>query len=550
MLNRIMRRYILVILTICLIFALAEDAELPVSERLSDLGYLFDEQGEVPEYAIKNFQRANALPVTGMLDENTLDIMFSDKALSIDEYISQSTLYSATDLYYTDIGGEVVRLKKRLNLLGYYETDFDEIYDLPTAEAVARFQMANGLNINGDAWGATAKRLYSPFVVEFADYPREFDLSLGDSGYAVKQMQDMLLSLGYYGGELTGLYGKETFEAVRAFQRANGYDADGVWHIAYSVLAHNSLVKSAEEANSAAAYVVLTNGYTGYEVVSMENALYSLGYFSGKADEVFDDKTEFALKLFQEANQLEADGRYGSDTRAVLLGNGEKTDYTQFRYDCMEKTVCLGDRGYAVWLLTSRLKQLGYPIDVTENFDEKTLEIVLKFQKAEGLEPSGETDAPTRARLYEENCMTYAHAGKVLAGIESEEALERRRAALEQMLTELIDMPYAAGMTGPDSFGVGGFIYYCMQKVEVEMPPTCALQYELAVTKESFSMEPADIKKLSLVFFEAEETIYSGIALGEGLIVYASPLQGHVTTISVSELMDSYIFKGTVDLID
>ena len=76
------------------------------------------------------------------------------------------------------------------------------------------------------------------------------------------------------------------------------------------------------------------------------------------------------------------------------------------------------------------------------------------------------------------------------------------------------------------------------------------LQYELAVTKESFSMEPADIKKLSLVFFEAEETIYSGIALGEGLIVYASPLQGHVTTISVSELMDSYIFKGTVDLID
>ena len=111
MLNRIMRRYILVILTICLIFALAEDAELPVSERLNDLGYLFDEQGEVPEYAVKNFQRANALPVTGMLDENTLDIMFSDKALSIDEYISQSTLYSATDLYYTDIGGEVVRLK-------------------------------------------------------------------------------------------------------------------------------------------------------------------------------------------------------------------------------------------------------------------------------------------------------------------------------------------------------------------------------------------------------------------------------------------------------
>ena len=181
-----MRRFLLFLLTICLLCAVAEEPGLSVSERLSDLGYLFDAVEDVPEYAIKNFQRANRLFVTGELDESTLSTLFSDDALSFDEYISDSVNREVTDLYYTDAGGEVTRLKRRLNTLGYYGTDFNEIYDIATATAVARFQMANGLDINGDAWGAAAQRIYSPYAVEYMDYPRSFNLSLGDSGYAVK----------------------------------------------------------------------------------------------------------------------------------------------------------------------------------------------------------------------------------------------------------------------------------------------------------------------------------------------------------------------------
>ncbi len=145
--------------------------------------------------------------------------------------------------------------------------------------------------------------------------------------------------------------------------------------------------------------------------------------------------------------------------------------------------------------------------------------------------------------------MTYSDASKILAEIETEEAHDRRRSALEQMLMELIDMPYSAGMTGPESFGVGGFTYYCMQKVGVEVPPTCALQYELAVMTDGFSADLADIQKLSLVFFQKDETMYSGIALGEGLVVYASPELGYVTTLGVSDLTEAYTFKGTVNLL-
>ena len=544
-----MRRFLLLFLTICLLCAMAEEPVLSVSERLSDLGYLFDAVEDVPEYAIKNFQRANRLFVTGELDESTLSTLFSDDALSFDEYISDSVNREVTDLYYTDAGGEVTRLKRRLNTLGYYGTDFNEIYDIATATAVARFQMANGLDINGDAWGAAAQRIYSPYAVEYTDYPRSFNLSLGDSGYAVKQAQEYLRYLGFYGGSITGYFGEGTFDAVKTFQKANGFTVDGVWDITYTVLAHNSLVKSAEDYTVFTTDTSIGAGYKGEEVLELENALYSLGYFSGMADKEFDENTLAALKLFQEANGLENNGSFDSFTREALLGGGNITDYTEFKYACMDKDVSMGDQGYAVKLLTLQLKKLGYPIDVTDIFDEQTLEILLKFQKAEGLEASGETDDLTRERLYREECLTYAGASKILAEIETEEAHDRRRSALEQMLMELIDMPYSAGMTGPESFGVGGFTYYCMQKVGVEVPPTCALQYELAVMTDGFSIDLSDIQKLSLVFFQSDETMYSGIALGEGLVVYASPELGYVTTLGVSDLTEAYTFKGTVNLL-
>lgn len=544
-----MRRFLLILLTICMMCSIAEDTGPSVSDRLSDLGYLFDAMEEVPEYAIKNFQRANRLFVTGELDESTLNALFSVDALSFDEYITGSINYEVTNLYYSDAGGEVTKLKRRLNALGYYGTDYSEIYDLATAGAVARFQMANGLDINGDAWGSTVRRIYSPYAVEYTDFARSFNLSLGDGGYAVKQAQEYLQALGFYGGSVTGFYGEGTFDAVKTFQKANGFTVDGVWDIVYTVLAHNSLLKLAEDYDSFTTESTISEGYRGEEVLRLENALYSLGFFSGIADEDFDENTLSGLKLFQEANGLEISGSLDSLTREMLYGDGNKTDYTQFKYACMDKHLGMGDSGYAVKLLTLQLKKLGYPIDVTDIFDDQTLETLLKFQKAEGLEASGETDGPTCERLYREECMTYASASKVLAEIETEEAHDRRRSALEQMLTELIDMPYSAGMTGPDSFGVGGFTYYCMQKVGIEVPPTCALQYELAVTKDGFSIEPADIQKLSLVFFQNDEYVYSGIALGEGLVVYASPELGYVTALGIGDLTEAYTFKGTVNLL-
>ena len=50
----------------------------------------------------------------------------------------------------------------------------------------------------------------------------------GSSGQTVKTIQTKLKNWGYYNGSVDGIYGSQTTEAVKYFQRSNGLTADGV----------------------------------------------------------------------------------------------------------------------------------------------------------------------------------------------------------------------------------------------------------------------------------------------------------------------------------
>ncbi len=50
----------------------------------------------------------------------------------------------------------------------------------------------------------------------------------GSQGEKVWQLQERLKELGYYTGEVDGQFGPGTREAVIAFQKKNGLDADGL----------------------------------------------------------------------------------------------------------------------------------------------------------------------------------------------------------------------------------------------------------------------------------------------------------------------------------
>ena len=53
-------------------------------------------------------------------------------------------------------------------------------------------------------------------------------LRQGASGGEVKELQRRLKEWGYYNGSVDGVYGKQTVEAVKYFQRKNGLTPDGI----------------------------------------------------------------------------------------------------------------------------------------------------------------------------------------------------------------------------------------------------------------------------------------------------------------------------------
>lgn len=50
----------------------------------------------------------------------------------------------------------------------------------------------------------------------------------GSSGSEVKKIQEKLKAWGYYSGNVDGIYGSKTFEAVKKFQRKNNLQVDGI----------------------------------------------------------------------------------------------------------------------------------------------------------------------------------------------------------------------------------------------------------------------------------------------------------------------------------
>ena len=60
-------------------------------------------------------------------------------------------------------------------------------------------------------------------------YPICYGLSrYGSTGNEVREIQKKLKDWGYYSGNVDGIFGSKTFEAVKSFQRKNGLTVDGI----------------------------------------------------------------------------------------------------------------------------------------------------------------------------------------------------------------------------------------------------------------------------------------------------------------------------------
>ncbi|MBN6185475.1 peptidoglycan-binding protein [Aneurinibacillus sp. BA2021] len=141
-------------------------------------------------------------------------------------------------------------------------------------------------------------------------------LSLGDKGAEVKTLQQTLKSKGYFTyNNITGYYGSVTKESVRKFQRASHLQADGIAGPKTQAALYGAA------ASKSTSMATLRYGARGAAVSSVQSRLKQLGYYTGKIDGIYKGGTQSAVKKFQQAARLSADGVVGPKTRGALFSS-------------------------------------------------------------------------------------------------------------------------------------------------------------------------------------------------------------------------------------
>lgn len=248
---------------------------------------------------------------------------------------------SAKTYTLNDQAQEIALIQEALEELDFYYADITGKYGKRTQAAVKKFQKRYGLAQTGMADEDTRELLYKEAgmqapqddVSDTQSYGSE-TLREGDQGDAVRILQENLTLLEYYGGSITGKYGRLTREAVRKFQRANDLSADGVAGprtfrkltqllVGEDAQEEPAALLSAAGASSPISLsdVALLNtewtlrrtSRSGY-VKRLQKALSALGYDPGSADGRFGEKTEAAVKLYQTVRGLTSDGVAGRAT--------------------------------------------------------------------------------------------------------------------------------------------------------------------------------------------------------------------------------------------
>lgn len=160
------------------------------------------------------------------------------------------------------------------------------------------------------------------------------------------------------------------------------------------------------------------NGSSGEEVEKIQARLAELGYYTGAVDGYFGDATEAAYRAFQEAAGLTVDGIAGSD-REVLYSDDapyapkeEETtapaENTEEETEPTEQSVEYksGDESDEVTKIQQKLAELKYLyVDATGYYGDFTVQAVMNFQLANGLEATGVVDEETYGVLFGENAV-------------------------------------------------------------------------------------------------------------------------------------------------
>ena len=375
-----------------------------LQKRLIELGWLTSKAdgdfGSATEKAVSAFQSAAGLSQTGVADSDTQNVLFSNNAPAYTAPAPVETPVptqnptqapTVTDapaqsgyqaLEPGDSGDLVAAMQRRLKELGYFNGNVVGNYKDLTTAAVKRFQAAMGWNQDGVASSALLEALYASSAPAYDPAVYGYiGLVSGNTGSAVTAMQQRLIELGWLSGSADGDYGKNTVNAVKAFQNAAGLSATGdadsnTLSVLYSGSAPAYTAPAVTDAPATEppvaptdapavtdppideGYTVLSNGSTGDAVKRLQQRLIDLGWLTGSADGDYGDATAQAVAAFQYQIAQPQDGVAGVELQERLFAADAHT-YVEYQ-DLAE-----GDTGEAVLAVQMRLIELGY-LDNTE----------------------------------------------------------------------------------------------------------------------------------------------------------------------------------------
>jgi len=401
-----------------------------LQNRLIELGWLEGtadgKYGNATEYAVKAFQaRYSSLWKDGIAGPDTLKILYGAGAAKA----STPAASLGVTLDPGDDNDAVAAMQKRLKELGFYKSTADGEFGNVTKAALIAFQTANGLKADGVANTATLNKLYSASAKDADTFKDEEDarqeedkdvvidpddnndpsdvnniqvngyttLRWGDTGPAVKKLQEALKNRGYYTGKIDSTFGSGVYAAIKAFQKQNGLKIDGVAGPATQILLYGT------SASSSSTNVTLKLGSTGTHVRNLQYVLYELGYYDGPIDGDFDDITASAVRHFQMANGISpVDGVAGYKTLNILYSDNalSATSSSASAGSTTHTALSKGDKGTLVVEMQEMLHELGYLSEVTGTYDDATVEAVKNFQRRNDLTADGKAGPETQKVLY------------------------------------------------------------------------------------------------------------------------------------------------------
>ena len=397
-----------------------------------------------------------------------------------------------TILRQGDTGDSVKAVQAALVELGFLTGIPDGKFGAGTTAAVMAFQSANGYptdgvldqNIQAFLFSGKPKNVKGEkTAVSVLPNIPGITINLNNTGDLVGRVQAQLKALGYYTGNITSVYDKDTRKAVIAFQKKNGLKADGKGTAETQTLLFTGglgpndapTLQPTPVPTPAPTFQVpkdsVRAGASGESARMVQQRLKDLGYLSGPVDGQFGKDSVSALKAFQANNGLKDDGAAGPTTYGILFSYLAKS---AAQGPALEQIITptpaplatppltrdsavlikLGVTGDSVRSLQARLTALGYYSSVQDGVTKADDVAAIKtFQQKNGLQADGVAGYETQVALYAPTAIGYG--GAIAGGTIDTFPLLKRGASsplVTRLQSRLIELGYLTG-TADGNYG-------------------------------------------------------------------------------------------------